>query len=102
MIKPWTIILTSIKNWHSSVTPSYLSVILFYIKLTNSSYVLSVISPCNGREKKRGKGWLDKDSIVSVVILRGQNEDTQTREVGGNEYITITEQIYRIQVLYNS
>ena len=32
-----------------------------------------------------------------VVVFRGQNEDTQTREVGLNKYITI----YRIQVLYN-
>ena len=31
-----------------------------------------------------------------------QNEDTQTREVGWNKYVTITEQICRIQVLYNS
>ena len=34
-----------------------------------------------------------------VVVLRNQNEDTQTREVGWNKYITITEQIYRMNVL---
>ena len=36
------------------------------------------------------------------MVFIGQNEGTQTREVGWNKYITITEQIYRIQVLYNS
>ena len=39
---------------------------------------------------------------ITVVVLMGQNEDAQTREVGCNKYITITERIYRIQVLYNS
>ena len=40
--------------------------------------------------------------IIIVLVFRGQNEDRQTREAGWNKYITITEQIYRIQVLYNS
>ena len=31
-------------------------------------------------------------------MFRGQNEDTQTRELGWNKYITITEEIYKIQV----
>ena len=35
-------------------------------------------------------------------MFKGQNEDTQTREVGWNKYITVTEQIYRIQMSYNS
>ena len=39
-------------------------------------------------------------SSGSIVVFRGQNENTQTREVGWNKYVT--EQIYRIQVLYNS
>ena len=42
-----------------------------------------------------------KQSYKSIVVFGGQNEDTQTREVGWNKYIKITEQIYRIQVLYN-
>ena len=36
------------------------------------------------------------------MVFRGQNEDMQTKEVGWNRNITKTEQIYRIQVLYNS
>ena len=41
----------------------------------------------------------DKENKETVLVFRGQNEDTQTREVGWNKYITITEQIYKIQVL---
>ena len=40
--------------------------------------------------------------LFIVVVFRGQTKDSQTREVGWNKYITITEQIYRIKVLYNS
>ena len=36
---------------------------------------------------------------VCILVFMGQNEDTVTRE---NKYITMTEHIYRIQVLYNS
>ena len=36
------------------------------------------------------------------VFFRDENEDTQRREVGWNKYINVTEQIYRIQELYNS
>ena len=39
---------------------------------------------------------------ISVVVFRDPNTDTQTREVGWNKYITITEQLYRMHVLYNS
>ena len=35
-------------------------------------------------------------------MFKGQNEDTQSRDVGWNKYITITEQIYRIQVCYTT
>ena len=37
-----------------------------------------------------------------VVMFRRQNEDTQTREGDWNKFITITEQIFRKQELYNS
>ena len=31
-------------------------------------------------------------------MFRGQNEDMETRDVGWNKYITITEQIYRMYI----
>ena len=43
-----------------------------------------------------------KKDLTSAVAFSGQNEDTQTREVGWNKYVKITGQIYRIEVLYNS
>ena len=49
--------------------------------------------------KKKGNSEI---VFHDVEMFWDQNEDTQTREVGWNKYITITEQIYKIQVLYHS
>ena len=49
----------------------------------------------------KGMSYFSSKNNVAIEEFRGQNEDTKTREVGWNKCITITEQIYRIQVLYN-
>ena len=91
----------------SSLKSHFDKLIKFYYKKSNKKKGKKKVMKENLRKKlERGKNEKKERKKERkkehVVVFRGQNEDMQTREVGWNKYITITEQIYRIQVLYNS